>query len=636
MIEATERDVTTPAGRVVEVMSAAKAGAPVEVRGLTMLWKRRDMAGVAVGAGVAGSMDSRGQVHLVERVLRARGIAEPAAADRFLQPKLTHLHDPSLIPDLDRAAARLLEAARGGERIAIYGDYDVDGITASAILFHVLKAVAPAADIVTYVPHRIDEGYGLNDEAIRELAAAGARVIVSVDCGVTAVGPARVARECGVNLIITDHHNPPATLAELPEAFAVVHPRRPDSKYPFGELCGAGVAFKVAWRIATLAASGPKVPEAVRAVLMDMLGLAGLGTIADVVPLVDENRAIASFGLVRVRTTSVEGLKALVDASGLADEKISAMDAGFKIGPRLNACGRMGHAREAVELLTTAKGPRAREIAAQLTELNDQRRETERAIFRQACERAEAAGMTSPDSRAIVLADPAWHAGVVGIVCSRLVEKYHRPAILMAQGPDHCHGSGRSVDGFSLHAGLEACASHLMQFGGHDMAAGLRVENARLEEFTRAFVEHANTRITPEDLVGRLGYDCDAAAHELDVATVDGLSRIGPFGRSNPQVQLRLTQLRIAALPTTFGKMNAHLGIQVEAGWGVGGRGREGGASGGGRTPPLRLVLWKWGHRAAEFKRGMMLEAIATPVISEWSGSRRVEAHVSDLRVLGG
>ncbi len=624
MIEAMDRDVTAPGGRPIEVLDAARPERAEEVRGLTMLWKRRTPAFGAAAGEVAPAGDER-RLHLVERVLRARGITDPVSADRFLQPKLTHLHDPSLIPDLDRAAARLLEASRAGERIAIYGDYDVDGITASAILFHVLRAIAPEADVVTYVPHRIDEGYGLNDGAIRELAEGGARVIVSVDCGVTAVGPARVARECGVDLIITDHHNPPASLEELPDAYAVVHPRRPDSRYPFGDLCGAGVAFKVAWRLATLASAGPKVPEALRAVLMDMLGLAGLGTIADVVPLVDENRAIASFGLVRVRTTSVEGLRALVEASGLGDEKISAMDAGFKIGPRLNACGRLGHAREAVELLTTAKGRRAAEIASELTDLNDQRRATEREIFKDACEQADALGMTGPEKRAIVLANRDWHAGVVGIVCSRLVEKYHRPAILMAMGPDQCHGSGRSVDGFSLHAGLGACAVHLTQFGGHDMAAGLRVANERLGDFTRAFVEHANARIAPGDLVGRLGYDCDASVAELDLATVEGLGRLGPFGRANPQVLLRLRGLRIASLPTTMGNQNAHLNIQVEAAAGA-----------PGRTPPLKLLLWKWGHRASEFKRGMVLEALATPVISTWNGSRRVEIHASDLRVVGG
>jgi single-stranded-DNA-specific exonuclease len=560
---------------------------------------------------------------LVSRVLRARGIVEPAAAERFLEPRLTHLHDPSLIPDLDKAAERLLRAAHDRERIAIYGDYDVDGVTATAILFHTLRELVPGVDVVTYVPHRLEEGYGLNSAAIRELAEGGARVIVSVDCGVTAVAPAVVARACGVDLIITDHHNPPATLADLPDAFAVVHPRRPDSAYPFGELCGAGVAFKLAWRMSTLAAGGPKVSERVRTRLMDMLALASLGVIADVVPLVDENRAMAKFGLSRVRYSAIEGLGALVDAAGLGDEKISAMDAGFKLGPRLNACGRMGHAREAVELLTTATGARAREIASQLTHLNDARREIERAIFREACEMAHAAGMTSDDRRAIVLAAPGWHQGVVGIVCSRLVERFHRPTILLSSGETHCHGSGRSVDGFSLHAGLAACAHHLTQFGGHDMAAGLKLERERLDAFSEAFIEHANARISPSELVGRVTYDCDANVHELDVTNVDALTRLGPFGRENPEVRLRLRGLRIALRPETFGKLNAHLSLHVEA---HGARGREG--------RPLRLIAWKWGPKAAEFGRGMALEAVVTPVISEWGGSRRVEGHVSDVRVV--
>jgi single-stranded-DNA-specific exonuclease len=228
--------------------------------------------------------------------------------------------------------------------------------------------------------------------------------------------------------------------------------------------------------------------------------------------------------------------------------------------------------------------------------------------------------MTDPARRAIVLADPSWHAGVVGIVCSRLVEKYHRPAILLAQGPDHCHGSGRSVDGFSLHAGLEACSTHLLQFGGHDMAAGLRVANDRLDDFTDAFIQHANARITPDDLVGRLVYDCDASAQELDLPTIEGLGRLGPFGRANPQVLLRLTGLRIANLPSTFGNSNAHLGFQVVD------------AAGPSRMPPMRIVLWKWGHRVSEFQRGMTLEALGTPVISTWGGSRRVEIHASDIR----
>jgi single-stranded-DNA-specific exonuclease len=269
-------------------------------------------------------------------------------------------------------------------------------------------------------------GTGSMKRRSARLSRKGARLIVSVDCGVTAREPARVARELGVDLIITDHHNPPATVEELPDAYAVVHPRHPLSTYPFGELCGAGVAYKLAWRLCTLACGSERIDPAMRELLLELLAPCALGVIADVVPLVDENRVIARFGLAKVKTSQIAGLRALVKASGLDGEKVSAEDVGFKLAPRLNACGRMGHAREAVELLTTAKGERAAEIAADLTRKNDERREVERRIFEEAAAMAQERGMTSPECRAIVLANASWHTGVVGIVCSRLVEKFHR------------------------------------------------------------------------------------------------------------------------------------------------------------------------------------------------------------------
>src|SRR5262245_51824098 len=259
-------------------------------RGLSKLWKSRT-AVLAAGSG-GGS--------LVDRILAVRGLADGAAA-AFLDPRLTQLHDPSLVPDLDRGAGRLMAALSAREPVAIYGDYDVDGVTATAILFHIFRAIAPDAPVRTYVPHRLDEGYGLNAAAVRQLAAEGARVIVSVDCGITATGPAAEARAAGVDLIITDHHNPPASLADLPAAYAVVHPRRPDSAYPFGELSGAGVAYKLAWRLATMASGSARVTPALRALLLELLAFAALGAIADVVPLVGENRVIARFGLARMK-----------------------------------------------------------------------------------------------------------------------------------------------------------------------------------------------------------------------------------------------------------------------------------------------------------------------------------------------
>ena len=573
-------------------------------RGLCAVWSRR-------GAEPAEGLP------LVRRVLAARGL-DGDAAEAFLGCTLRQLHDPSDIPGLDAAAERLLLAVRGGECVVIYGDYDVDGITATAVLYHTLRTIAPGADVRTYVPHRLEEGYGLNTEALLDLAAAGARVVVSVDCGITAIGPAKAARAAGLDLIITDHHNPPERMEELPEALAVVHPRRPDSTYPFGELCGAGVAYKLAWRLATLACGGQRVSAELREVLVDLLGPVALGVIADVVPLVDENRVLARFGLSRVRTSRIEGLRALVSASGLDGEEIDAEAVGFRLAPRLNACGRMGHAAEAVELLTTASGERAAQIAIELCAHNQRRQATERGILEQADAMAQAQGMTGPGRRAIVLAHPEWHPGVVGIVCSRLVERYHRPVILMQDQGQRCAGSGRSVDGFNLHGGLAACAELLETFGGHDMAAGLRVRREHLGAFIDRFVAHAGEQIGPEALVGRVRHDCDASLHELTPDAVAGLQALGPFGRGNPRVRVVLRGVRLQRPAARMGREGKHCHLWMT----------QGGAA-------LRAVAWDQGDWADTLRGGTLLDVVATPKLSRWNGSVRVECEVADVRPMG-
>lgn len=554
---------------------------------------------------------------LVQRILIGRGLATQETLETFLNPTLRQLHDPSLMPDMDKAAARLIEALRRDEKVAIYGDYDVDGVSATAILFHTFRALAPSCDAVCYVPHRLEEGYGLNTEAIRELGDAGARVIVTVDCGVTAIEPAQAARALGIDLIITDHHNPPQTSADLPEAYAVVHPRHPESDYPFGELCGAAVAFKLAWRLATMWCGAGKVTDQLRALLLDMLPLAALGVIADIVPLVDENRVIARAGLTRIKHTPLPGLRALIEASGLSGEAVDAEDVGFKLGPRLNACGRMGHAREAVELLTTARGERAMEIARMLTRLNESRRATERAIFEQALELAEAKGMTGPDRRAIVLAHEGWHAGVVGIVCSRLVERFHRPTILLSIDGDTCHGSARSVEGFNLHQALTECSQFLSTFGGHDMAAGMKLPLTNLHPFTDSFVEVCNAALRPHDLVANYRYDCDVSLAELTMREVRSLGAISPFGRNNPAVTVRLRGVRVAGSPGTFGQYNKHLELFVSPGPG---------------QAALRCIGWHWAERRSLIPQGATIDALVRPQINTW-GKGRVEAELVDVMV---
>jgi single-stranded-DNA-specific exonuclease len=571
-------------------------------RGLRGLWKPR-------------SSVSDPHISLISRLLAVRSLDDQSEA--FLHPSLKHLHDPSLIPDLDRAAQRLLDALAARHPIAIYGDYDVDGITATAILYHTLLAIAPAADIRTYIPHRMEEGYGLNTAALQQLAADGARVVISVDCGITARQPAAAARAAGLDLITTDHHNPPATLEELPDALALVHPRRPDSQYPFAHLSGAGVAYKLAWRLATLHCASPRVTAPLRELLLELLAFAALGTIADIMPLVGENRIIARFGLLRIKHSSIPGLRALVEACGLAGEHIDSDHVGFALGPRLNACGRLGHAREAVELFTTATGQRASDIARELSRLNDRRRAEERRIADHAIELAHQAGMTHPDTRAIVLAHQDWHLGVVGIVCSRLVNRFCRPTILMQRRGGECHGSGRSVEGFSLHAALGRCSSHLLSFGGHDMAAGLKLDDVNLDAFVEAFTSEANGRIAPEQLAPAITYDCEAALEELTPQSIASLQTLAPFGVANPRPRLRLCNLRLHTRPNPFGQGGKHLSLLVRA---------------GDSGHVLRVIGWNWAEHRDQLPAGAPLDLIVSPRISNWN--RQVEPELEDLKIL--
>jgi single-stranded-DNA-specific exonuclease len=569
---------------------------------------------------------------LLTRFLHARGYTNQFDADRFAKPKLTDLLAPSQLPGVDRAAERILSALRNRERIVVYGDYDADGICASSILFHTLQHLArvppvgssgptgasrnDSALITTYIPHRIDEGYGLNTEAIESLARDDAKLIITVDCGITAHEPARAARRHNVDLIITDHHNPSAEHAELPDAFAIVHPRAVSTDYPFHDLCGAGVAFKLAWRLFTLQEGSDKISEPARALLLDLLALTAIGTVADVVPLVSENRIIARFGLRRVKSTALTGLAALVSASGLAGEEITSEHAGFALAPRLNACGRLEHAGEAVELLTRADPARALDIARKLTRLNEQRRRAEKQIFDHACQLAEERGMTRDDRRAIVLAHSDWHPGVVGIVCSRLVGKYHRPAILLNELDGRLHGSGRSIDCFNLHAAIASCAPLLEKFGGHDMAAGLALSREHLDAFTEQFTDYANANLTPDHLTPELRIDCEASAGELTPQTITELLDLGPFGRGNPAPRLLLSNLPIARDAEPFGSGGDHMSLFIRDG------ARE-----------IRLIAWRWGNRRAQFRAGQRVTAVIEPKLNVWQGRTRVEPELHDAHV---
>lgn len=523
------------------------------------------------------------------------------------------------MPDLDKAAARILDALDRNQSIVVYADYDVDGVSSAAILWHLLHALKPDVRLATYLPHRLEEGYGLNREAIARLADEH-DLIISVDCGITAAIPAREAKARGRDLIITDHHTPPKSVTDLPEAFALVHPLTPGhTPYPFPHLCGAGVAYKLAWRLATLSSGGDKVHPPLRALLIELLALAAMGVIADVVPLLGENRVIARFGLQQITRSSIVGVRALCEESKL-HEGIDASDIGFRLGPRLNAIGRLGHARAALELLMTTDADRAATIAKSLTGWNDDRRRIEGDISTQAEKLAVDSGMTSDGHRAIVLADAAWHRGVIGICCSRLVGLFHRPTILLQQEGDLCHGSGRSIDGFDLHEALAACGSHLESFGGHSMAAGLKLRTDRLDAFRDAFVSYVNARLAPGDLIARTLVDTRTSAAELSIDAVAGMAQLAPFGRENPEPRLLIENAVIQGTPRTFGSAGNHVMFDVMH-----------------ESRPLRVKFWKGStllaRHAVRLARNTRVHLLGTPKLDTWNGNRRVEFTVHDLAI---
>ncbi len=442
---------------------------------------------------------------VVAELLVCRGVTDPAIARDFLDPKLSALREPGLLPGCQVAAERIHAAIAAGKRILVYGDYDVNGMTGTAILWLCLKLLG--GEVGYHIPHRVDEGYGLNGEAIRTLAADKWQMLVTVDCGIGGVDEGRLASELGVELIITDHHEPGL---RLPDAAAIVHPRLPGGEYPFGGLSGSGVAMKLAWALCQQASGAKRVAPRMKDFLVQAVGLAALGTVADVVPLVDENRVLVRHGLESLASAPTLGLATLMEVAKVTAQRrpdgkmrLNAEDLGFQIAPRLNAAGRLGQPQLAVELLVTDRPERAKELAQYIHGLNATRQTIERSIQLAASKQAGEQFDPIADS-ALVLADHGWHPGVIGIVAGRLADKFHRPVVMISwdkAGLRPGIGSARSVPGFNLHAALAECGEFLLAHGGHAAAAGLKIEEHQLNGFRGAFCEVAATR----DLVGRAG-----------------------------------------------------------------------------------------------------------------------------------
>ncbi|UCG34365.1 MAG: single-stranded-DNA-specific exonuclease RecJ [Phycisphaerales bacterium] len=548
---------------------------------------------------------------IVAQCLHNRGLDDPQSARVFLQPRLNNLHPPEALAGAAPAAERLVQAAREGQRIVIYGDYDVDGVSGTAILWHVLRL--GGADVDFHIPHRLEEGYGLNADALHGLADGGAHVVVTVDCGITAVAEAELARQLGLELIITDHHQAPEP---LPDAH-IVHPAV-EPAYPNPHLCGAGVAFKLAWSLAKRFCDSDRVSEPYRQFLTEAIALVALGTIADVVPLIGENRALAWYGLRGLAACRLPGLPALIESAGLSPEKIDSLDVGFALAPRMNAAGRMGHARLVVELLTRADEARAREIAAYLGEQNRQRQALERDIFRQARQMAVDRKMHTDGFRAIVLARDDWHPGVIGIVASRMVEEFAKPTVLIAVGDQGGQGSGRSVEAFNMYDGLAAAREHVTAFGGHQMAGGLRIEPAKIGAFAEAFTAYANRALTPEDLKHTLRLDAVIRLADLNEPLAESLESFGPYGVGNPRPRFATELLQLVGEPRCVGKSGDHLMFSVSQDGTV-----------------RRAIAFRQGHQMRPLLDARCCRLAFEPYINEFRGRRSLQLRVADIRFPG-
>jgi single-stranded-DNA-specific exonuclease len=473
------------------------------------------------------------------RLLCIRGISDLDSASRFLKPSLDHLLDPMGLADMDRAVDRLLGAIAAGERIAVHGDYDVDGITSTVILRRALELLG--GQVTHFIPERLRDGYGLQSAALERLHAEGVHVVVSVDCGIRGAEAALRARELGLDLIITDHHEPDT---ELPRAFAVVNPKRHDCQYADKHLAGVGVALKLVQALCTRAGKAHWLPAFVK--------IAAIGTLADVVPLVGENRVIAKLGLQMLsKGPHKVGLRALLDAAGLTGKQIDSYHIAFMMAPRINAAGRMSTPDIATRLLLAADdgmADEARQLAEQLEVENTRRRQEEQDIVTKAKKIIESDPEVGARSILVVAGD-GWHRGVIGIVASKIVDTFYRPTIVLSIDGDVAHGSCRSIPGFDMLSALEACAPMLLRFGGHKQAAGLQLESARLKEFRHAINAYGDERLGPDDLRPRLWLDGSLGFSGITTRVAEELSALAPFGPGNPRPVFQTSGVEIVDGP---------------------------------------------------------------------------------------
>jgi len=543
---------------------------------------------------------------LLARLLANRRMIDPSAAGAYLSARLSeHLRSPMLFRDMVRATDRIVAALGGGEAIGIYGDYDVDGISGSAVLIRFFRALG--VEPVLHIPNRLRDGYGLNERGVRALSAAGVRVMITVDCGGASHREIALAQDLGMDVIVCDHHQ----VTDTPLlACAVLNPIEPDGGFPFSGLCGTGVAFYLALgvRMRLREMGTAPIPD-----LRRCLDLVALGTIADLVPIVEENRVLVKYGLRELSHSDQPGLRALKAVSGVAE--VDTGTVGFRLAPRLNAGGRLADATRSVELLTTSDAARADQLAADLDEENRARQAIEREILDEAVAMVDGAGGIGQRC-SIVLGSPDWHPGVIGIVASRLVERYYRPTILVALGGAGGlgRGSARSIRALNVHEAIKACQDDLVGFGGHRMAAGLSIRPEQFPAFAEHFEQAVRARTSADDFIPVTDADCELPLSALGEACLRDLEQLEPYGPGNPEPVFFASNVRVVAR-RVVGEHHLKLHLQQN-------------------ERPLAAV--GFGMSDLELEPGNVVDVLFSPMLNEWAGTQTIELRLRDIRLAAG
>ncbi len=531
---------------------------------------------------------------LVSSILVNRNIKKEKQIKKFLAPTRHDFYDPFLMPDMEKAVERILKAIQHNEKMLIYGDYDVDGITSITVLKKFFQDREISIDY--YIPNRIEEGYGLNKEAIKHIAKNGYQLIITVDCGITSVEEVALANDLGVKIVITDHHEVPE---ELPEAIAVVDAKRKDSIYPFNQLAGVGVAFKLIQALS-------KKMDLPEKEYLKYLDIVCIGTISDIVPLVDENRVITKLGLKLVEQTKNVGLQELLKIC--AYSKVDSNTISFGIAPRINACGRLADAKTALELFLTEDEEKAKAIATQLNIYNQQRQEMEKNIYDEAVEKLEEEKNTK---NILVLAKEGWHHGVIGIVASKITEKYFKPSILICIEGKEAKGSGRSIPGFNLHEALTKNSLYLEKFGGHAMAVGVTLKTENFPKFKKELQEYGqNSHIC--DIIPIIYIDEEITFKDISIETVAQLDLLQPFGEANKEPIFACRNVKIQSIRTLSEGKHIKLTLKDDNFY-------------------LDVVGFQMGNLAEEFKLGDKVDVVGTLEINEFNGAKKVQMRLIDM-----